>query len=110
MILLEFTGIGPNQLDEWLYVIPKHWKKNRGFVLWGVGMNLGSSTDRHFQHEHLVVTEWDFSMMKSARTMIVFLFKLLEDRCEVVISWYPAYEKRIAKTITDAFESFSQSY
>jgi hypothetical protein len=27
MIILEFNEIGPNQLDEWLYVISKHWKK-----------------------------------------------------------------------------------
>jgi hypothetical protein len=110
MILLEFTGIGPNQLDEWLYAIPKYWNKNRGIALWSVGINLGSSIDRNFQHEYLVVTEWNFSMMRSARTMIVFLFKMLEDKCEVLISWYPAYEKRIAKTITDAFESFSHQY
>lgn len=46
--------------------------------------------------------------MKGARTMIVFLFTTLEDSCEVFISWYKAYEERLAKTLEKAFESLSQ--
>lgn len=108
MIILKFIGIDPDQLDEWINVIPKHWKDHRGASLWGVGMNLKSITDRQSQNQQLVVTDWEFSYMKGARTMIVFLFTTLEDSCEVFISWYKAYEERLAKTLEKAFESLSQ--
>ena len=104
MIMLNFNGVDQYQIDEWLSFIPKYWKRHRGAAFWGVGLKLKSVTERQIHQEHLVITDWKFTWMHGATSAIVFLFKPMEDSCEVFISWQEVYDKRLADTLKAAFE------
>ncbi|MHA2027523.1 MAG: hypothetical protein ACW98U_16615 [Candidatus Thorarchaeota archaeon] len=105
MKILRCVGIRPDQIDQWLAAVPELWKKHRGAALWGVGMELKSISEHQFEQEHLVITEWEFSLMKGSKTMIVFLFTLQDDSCDVFISWFSINEHKIVNTLQNAFEN-----
>lgn len=108
MITLEFTSAYTDQLDEWISHVPEQWKKVRGRINWGTGLEFKSLNRREMQDFLLVVTEWKFTLARGyPKTMITFLFNTIGNSCEVFIAagdGQPQNDEKVAKAIEAAFQ------
>ncbi len=107
MIILRFLGSNPDQIDNYLSDIQKHWTKTRGHGFWKIELTLGNKIRRYLQKQHLVIVEWNLPWAHpegSPKNTVVFFFDTIQDSCEVFIVAMPSVDERIAKAIVMAFE------
>jgi len=117
MIKLEFNGVTLHQLRNWLGKVPENWRKVRGRINYGVGLELKYLLKRKIEQQHLVITEWKFTWTRGRPKMLmVFLFDTNEDSCEVFVAagdGQPLNDEKVANAIEMAFEDLnihSRSY
>ena len=107
MIVLRFSGTSPDQIDNYLSDIQRHWIKTRGHGFWKIELTLGHKISRHLQNQDLIIVEWNLPWAYpegSPKNTVVFLFETIQDSCEVFIVAMPGVDERIAKAIIMAFE------
>lgn len=107
MILLRFSGVKSDRIDERLSDIQKHWTKTRGTTFWKVELGLESKISRHLQNHHVEIVEWNLPWAHpegSPKNTVVFLFDTTHDTCEVAIVAMPDVDIRIAKAVAMAFK------